>query len=162
MSQSSSLHVRRKTKNKVMMTGEVVAASIAWPGWPLIPGARHHERRRRLRNCRNYRNDSVARRERGRFVSRCHCYQFVATITATTVGTPIGIPAGTYMAEYGAFEADGIALPSTTSVGAFRIIIGLFVYELMVRPMTFLGPAYRWRWLWLKSSRWWSAPMRTC
>jgi phosphate transport system permease protein len=53
------------------------------------------------------------------------------------IGTPVGILAGTYMAEYGRHE------PLTTVVrfindillSAPSIVIGLFVYEIMVRQM---------------------------
>ncbi len=56
---------------------------------------------------------------------------------AVAIGTPIGILAGTYMAEYGRYS------PLTTVVrfindillSAPSIVIGLFIYEIMVAPM---------------------------
>jgi phosphate transport system permease protein len=61
----------------------------------------------------------------------------IMTGIAVLIGTPIGILAGTYMAEYGRYS------PLTTVVrfindillSAPSIIVGLFVYEVMVYPM---------------------------
>jgi phosphate transport system permease protein len=61
----------------------------------------------------------------------------IMTALAVLIGTPIGILAGTYMAEYGRYAR-------TTSVVRFindillsapSIIVGLFIYEVMVAPM---------------------------
>ena len=61
----------------------------------------------------------------------------IMTVLAVLFGTPIGILAGTYMAEYGRYAR-------TTSVVRFindillsapSIIVGLFIYEVMVAPM---------------------------
>jgi phosphate transport system permease protein len=59
------------------------------------------------------------------------------TALAVLIGTPIGILAGTYMAEYGRYS------PLTTVVrfindillSAPSIVIGLFIYQIMVAPM---------------------------
>jgi phosphate transport system permease protein len=61
----------------------------------------------------------------------------IMTGIAVLIGTPIGILAGTYMAEYGRYS------PLTTAVrfindillSAPSIIVGLFVYEIMVYPL---------------------------
>lgn len=61
----------------------------------------------------------------------------IMTGIAVLIGTPVGILAGTYMAEYGRYS------PLTTIVrfindvllSAPSIIVGLFVYEVMVYPM---------------------------
>lgn len=61
----------------------------------------------------------------------------VQTAIATLIGTPIGILAGTYMAEYGR----GTKLTSIVRfindilLSAPSIVVGLFVYEIMVAPM---------------------------
>ena len=55
---------------------------------------------------------------------------------ATFVGTPIGILAGVYLAEYG--QKGWLAasrVSSTTSVSAPSIVVGLFVYALVVAKM---------------------------
>ena len=56
---------------------------------------------------------------------------------AVLIGTPIGIAAGTYLAEYARNTRLGemIRLLNDILLSAPSIIIGLFVYELMVRQM---------------------------
>ncbi|TGT16750.1 ABC transporter permease subunit, partial [Mesorhizobium sp. M4B.F.Ca.ET.172.01.1.1] len=53
------------------------------------------------------------------------------------VGTPIGVLAGTYMAEYGRFSrlTTVVRFINDILLSAPSIIVGLFVYELLVRPM---------------------------
>ncbi|TIW02167.1 MAG: phosphate ABC transporter permease PstA, partial [Mesorhizobium sp.] len=61
----------------------------------------------------------------------------VMTIVGIVVGTPIGVLAGTYMAEYGRFSklTTVVRFINDILLSAPSIIVGLFVYELMVRPM---------------------------
>jgi phosphate transport system permease protein len=62
---------------------------------------------------------------------------FIMTLIATLVGTPFGILAGTYLAEYGrnSKAAEVIRFINDILLSAPSIIIGLFVYEVMVLPM---------------------------
>lgn len=55
---------------------------------------------------------------------------------AVLIGTPIGILAGTYLAEYGRRSklAETIRFVNDILLSAPSIVIGLFVYELVVRP----------------------------
>ena len=55
----------------------------------------------------------------------------------TVIGTPIGIMAGTYMAEYGRHSklTAIVRFINDILLSAPSIVMGLFVYELMVRPM---------------------------
>ncbi len=72
------------------------------------------------------------------------------TLGAVAIGTPVGILAGTYLAEFG---QRGWLAPVTRFINdillsAPSIVIGLFVYELMVVRMKHFpaGPALRhWR-----------------
>jgi phosphate transport system permease protein len=59
------------------------------------------------------------------------------TILAVLLGTPIGILAGTYMAEYGrhARLTQVVRFINDILLSAPSIVIGLFVYEIMVYPM---------------------------
>jgi phosphate transport system permease protein len=59
------------------------------------------------------------------------------TILAIAIGTPIGILAGTYMAEYGKATALTIVVRFINDIllSAPSIVVGLFVYEIMVAPM---------------------------
>jgi phosphate transport system permease protein len=61
----------------------------------------------------------------------------IMTALAVAVGTPIGILAGTYMAEYGRYARLTIAVRFINDVllSAPSIVVGLFVYEVMVRPL---------------------------
>jgi phosphate transport system permease protein len=61
----------------------------------------------------------------------------VLTVLAVAIGTPIGILAGTYLAEYGKYEriSSVIRFINDILLSAPSIVIGLFVYEVMVAPM---------------------------
>lgn len=61
----------------------------------------------------------------------------VQTLVATLIGTPVGILAGTYMAEYGRNTklTSVVRFINDVLLSAPSIVIGLFVYEIMVRPM---------------------------
>jgi phosphate transport system permease protein len=61
----------------------------------------------------------------------------VMTAVATLVGTPIGVLTGTYLAEFGAGSriAPVVRFVNDILLSAPSIIIGLFVYELLVVPM---------------------------
>ena len=61
----------------------------------------------------------------------------VLTALAVAIGTPIGILAGTYLAEYGRHEkiSSIIRFINDILLSAPSIVIGLFIYEIMVAPM---------------------------
>jgi phosphate transport system permease protein len=61
----------------------------------------------------------------------------VMTFLAVIIGTPIGVLAGTYLAEYGRHEklATVVRFINDILLSAPSIVIGLFVYEIMVAPM---------------------------
>lgn len=61
----------------------------------------------------------------------------VQTVAAALIGTPIGILAGTYMAEYGRNTrlTSVVRFINDVLLSAPSIVIGLFVYEIMVQPM---------------------------
>jgi phosphate transport system permease protein len=56
---------------------------------------------------------------------------------AVLMGTPVGIAAGTYLAEHGRHSrlAAVVGFINDVLLSAPSIVIGLFVYELVVRPM---------------------------
>jgi phosphate transport system permease protein len=58
------------------------------------------------------------------------------TLLAIVFGTPIGILAGTYMAEYGKFSRLTLVVRFINDIllSAPSIVIGLFVYEILVAP----------------------------
>jgi phosphate transport system permease protein len=61
----------------------------------------------------------------------------VMTGCATLVGTPIGVLSGTFLAEYGrgSWLAPVVRFVNDILLSAPSIVIGLFVYELVVLPM---------------------------
>lgn len=61
----------------------------------------------------------------------------VLTALAVAIGTPIGILAGTYLAEYGRHEkiSSIIRFINDILLSAPSIVIGLFIYEVMVAPI---------------------------
>ena len=61
----------------------------------------------------------------------------IQTGIATAIGTPIGLMVGTYLAEYGHSSAISniVRFVSDILLSAPSILIGLFVYQLVVEPM---------------------------
>src|SRR6478609_7455755 len=61
----------------------------------------------------------------------------VLTGLAVLIGTPIGILAGTYMAEYGRHDrlTSVVRFINDILLSAPSIVVGLFIYEVMVAPM---------------------------
>ena len=61
----------------------------------------------------------------------------ILTFLAVLIGTPIGILAGTYLAEYGRHErlSSVVRFINDILLSAPSIVIGLFIYEIMVAPL---------------------------
>jgi phosphate transport system permease protein len=61
----------------------------------------------------------------------------ILTVIAVVIGTPLGVLAGTYMAEYGRYSKLTMVVRFINDIllSAPSIVIGLFVYELMVARM---------------------------
>jgi phosphate transport system permease protein len=61
----------------------------------------------------------------------------VLTFIAVAIGTPLGILAGTYMAEYGRYDRLTIVVRFINDIllSAPSIVVGLFVYEILVARM---------------------------
>jgi phosphate transport system permease protein len=62
---------------------------------------------------------------------------FLMTTIGVAVGTPVGILAGTYMAEYGRYSklTHVVRFINDILLSAPSIVMGLFVYTVMVAPM---------------------------
>ena len=68
----------------------------------------------------------------------------IQTGIGTLIGTPIGLMVGTYLAEYGRASpmANTVRFVSDVLLSAPSILIGLFIYQLVVEPFgTFSGIA---------------------
>ena len=63
------------------------------------------------------------------------------TVLAVLFGAPIGIFAGTYMAEYGRYDrlTSVVRFINDILLSAPSIVVGLFIYEVMVRPMGYFS-----------------------
>jgi phosphate transport system permease protein len=61
----------------------------------------------------------------------------ILTSLALAIGTPIGVLAGTYMAEYGRYSRLSMVVRFINDIllSAPSIVVGLFIYEVMVAPM---------------------------
>jgi phosphate transport system permease protein len=61
----------------------------------------------------------------------------IMTALAVLIGTPAGILAGTYMAEYGRYHrvTSVVRFINDILLSAPSIVVGLFIYEVMVAPM---------------------------
>lgn len=61
----------------------------------------------------------------------------VMTVIGVALGAPLGMLAGTYLAEYGRYTKLAMVVRFINDIllSAPSIVIGLFVYEVMVRPM---------------------------
>ena len=59
------------------------------------------------------------------------------TVLAVLIGTPIGVLAGTYMAEYGRYDVltTVVRFINDILLSAPSIVVGLFIYEVMVAPL---------------------------
>ena len=60
----------------------------------------------------------------------------VMVLLAVVIGAPVGVAAGTYLAEHGRYSRLGalVSFLNDVLLSAPSIVIGLFVYELVVRP----------------------------
>ncbi len=63
--------------------------------------------------------------------------QLLITLVATLIGVPAGVLGGTFLAEYGRNRriARGISILSDIMVSVPSIVVGTFVYALMVKPV---------------------------
>jgi phosphate transport system permease protein len=61
----------------------------------------------------------------------------ILTVLAVVIGTPIGMLAGTYMAEYGRYDrlTSVVRFINDILLSAPSIVVGVFIYEVMVAPM---------------------------
>ena len=89
----------------------------------------------------------------------------ILTAIAVLIGTPIGILAGTYLAEYGRYDkrlSSVVRFINDILLSAPSIVVGLFIYEIMVAPMGHFSGWAGGVALSVSSSRWSCAPPKTC
>jgi phosphate transport system permease protein len=132
---STAVYNRRKARNAVMMTLCTAAAGIGLAWLALILGALLYKGVSGL-SFTVFTEMTPPPGEAGGLLNAI-AGSIAMTIIAVIVGTPIGILAGTFMAEYGRFSRLTVAVRFINDIllSAPSIVIGLFIYELLVRPM---------------------------
>ena len=131
----TAVYVRRRIKNTVAMTAAIVAtvfglvwlASILWTVLRGGVGAFDFDLFTKM---------TPPPGSDGGLLNAIYG-SFVMTAIATVIGTPVGVLAGTYLAEYGRTKrlAEVVRFVNDILLSAPSIIIGLFVYAVMVLPM---------------------------
>ena len=132
---NTQLYLRRKLTNTIVTTFAIGAASfgllfLAWVLWTLI-----------IRGAGGLNLEVITEMTPppgadGGLLNPIFG-SLVMTGAATLIGTPIGILAGTYMAEYGRYNKLSMVIRFINDVllSAPSIVIGLFVYEMLVVRM---------------------------
>jgi phosphate transport system permease protein len=135
MAAASSRHNRRKARNALMMGLSMAAAAIGLAWLALILGALVWKGAAGL-SVAVFTEMTPPPGEAGGLLNAI-AGSVVMTVIAIVVGTPVGILAGTYMAEYGRFSKLTIVVRFINDIllSAPSIVVGLFIYEIMVRPM---------------------------
>jgi phosphate transport system permease protein len=135
MAAASSRHNRRKARNALMMGLSMVAAAIGLAWLALILGALVWKGTAGL-SFAVFTEMTPPPGEAGGLLNAI-AGSVVMTAIAIAVGTPVGILAGTYMAEYGRFSKLTVVVRFINDIllSAPSIVVGLFIYEIMVRPM---------------------------
>ncbi|AYC99499.1 phosphate ABC transporter permease PstA [Neorhizobium sp. NCHU2750] len=131
----STIYARRKATNGLMMGLCVAAAAIGLAWLALILGALLYKGLAGV-NLAVFTEMTPPPGSAGGLLNAIYG-SVIVSIIAMIIGTPIGILAGTYMAEYGRFSKLTMIVRFINDIllSAPSIIIGLFVYELLVRPM---------------------------
>ncbi|MGN6771599.1 MAG: phosphate ABC transporter permease PstA [Rhizobiaceae bacterium] len=135
MAAASSLHSRRKARNALMMGMSMVAAGIGLAWLALILGALVWKGVAGL-SVAVFTEMTPPPGNAGGLLNAI-AGSILMTVIAIVVGTPVGVLAGTYMAEYGRFSKLTIVVRFINDIllSAPSIVVGLFIYEIMVRPM---------------------------
>jgi phosphate transport system permease protein len=132
----STLYARRKLTNRVYMTLSVVAAIIGITWLFLILGALVVKGVAGLSPAVFTEITPPPPGEGGGLLNAI-VGSLIMTSIAVAVGTPVGILAGTYMAEYGRHTmlTTVVRFINDILLSAPSIVIGLFIYELIVARM---------------------------
>ena len=131
----SKLYARRRVRNTVLMTLSV-AATVVGLGWlVLVLGALLWNGFAGL-SVQVFTEMTPPPGSAGGLLNPI-VGSMMMTALAVAFGTPIGILAGTYMAEYGQYAklTTVVRFINDILLSAPSIVVGLFIYEVMVRPM---------------------------
>ena len=131
----SKLYARRRVRNTVLMTLSV-AATVVGLGWlVLVLGALLWNGFTSL-SVQVFTEMTPPPGSAGGLLNPI-VGSMMMTALAVAIGTPIGILAGTYMAEYGQYGklTTVVRFINDILLSAPSIVVGIFIYEVMVRPM---------------------------
>jgi phosphate transport system permease protein len=132
---SNALYVRRRARNTVARTLALAATGFGLGWLVLILGALIFEGFSGL-SLAVFTQDTPPPGSAGGLLNAI-VGSIVITILAIVIGTPIGVLAGTYMAEYGRHAKLSMIVRFINDIllSAPSIVVGLFIYEIMVAPM---------------------------
>lgn len=131
----SQLYARRRVRNNILMTLSV-AATVIGLGWlVLVLGALIWNGFTAL-SLQVFTEMTPPPGSAGGLLNPI-VGSLIMTGIAVAIGTPIGVLAGTYMAEYGKYNklTTVVRFINDILLSAPSIVVGLFVYEVLVRPM---------------------------
>jgi len=129
------LYARRKRRN-VIMNGLSLAATLFGLGWlVLVLGTLLWEGFSGL-SLRVFTEMTPPPGSAGGLLNAI-VGSLILTVLGVLIGTPIGMLAGTYMAEYGRHDwlTSVVRFINDILLSAPSIVIGLFIYEVMVAPL---------------------------
>ncbi|MGO4124679.1 phosphate ABC transporter permease PstA [Inquilinus sp. YAF38] len=136
MPASSALYARRRVVNKVALTISVGAAAfgLMWLVWILATLVANGLS---AITPALFTESTPPPPGEGGGLLNAIFGSLVMTVVGTLIGTPVGILAGTYLAEFGKTSklAEVIRFINDILLSAPSIVIGLFVYEIMVSSM---------------------------
>ena len=131
----SKLYAMRRTRNTILMTLSI-AATVVGLGWlVLVLGALLWNGFSSL-SLQVFTEMTPPPGSAGGLLNPI-VGSLMMTGVAVVIGTPIGILAGTYMAEYGQYATLSTIVRFINDIllSAPSIVVGLFIYEVMVMPM---------------------------
>ena len=132
---NNALYIRRRARNTVARTLALAATAFGLGWLVLILGALIFEGVGGL-SLAVFTQDTPPPGSAGGLLNAI-VGSIVITVLAIIIGTPIGILAGTYMAEYGRHAKLSMVVRFINDIllSAPSIVVGLFIYEIMVAPM---------------------------
>jgi phosphate transport system permease protein len=131
----ASLYARRRRRNAVAMSLSLVATAIGLGWLVLILGALLWQGFNGL-SLKVFTEMTPPPGSDGGLLNPIFG-SLIMTGLAVLIGTPVGILAGTYMAEYGRYARTTAVVRFINDIllSAPSIIVGLFIYEVVVAPM---------------------------
>jgi phosphate transport system permease protein len=131
-----NLYDRRKLKNNIVIFFALVATAIGLGWLAVILGTLVYHGASGL-SLEVFTHNTPPPATKGGGLLNAIIGSLFMTVIAVLIGTPVGILAGTYMAEYGRFSkiTHVVRFINDILLSAPSIVVGLFVYDIMVAPL---------------------------